>query len=346
MYKNSKIFKKDLSSTFHIILNLLRFKGDNNVSNKHRQHVYKKSIHIVDNIDTSRDLNEIVSILLKILPNKPKNIMLELYLNKKVILDNKPPYNGMTIYNGNLIGGDLSAYENLDKLTKLGIGLGDVAIKELVNMGYTDVEQLRTNYITLRNGLRDPLEKYFKNDVLSSVSYREATKIKNVIDKLLTNTGCKNSIAGSYARKEKYVGDIDYVIVCKTNDELWETMTELFEKLCALDGKIKLFDVIQKPSIGTDKKFYSTHFKLVLEKDKKLIKLEVYGYSNCNFIFPYFARTATVEEQKKLKLKAASLGYILSPWGILEKDTRNLVKKSDSITTIKDIYNFLGIKYT
>ena len=88
---------------------------------------------------------------------------------------------------------NLEAFQNLNALTGIGIGIGDAAIKELAEMGYSSIAELKKIYDTdqfknFRKGIRGPLCKYFEGTVrIEKMSREEATKWKTTIDSLISS---------------------------------------------------------------------------------------------------------------------------------------------------------------
>ena len=271
--------------------------------------------------------------------------MIELFNNGYVILENKSPYYGLIISHGILSNNILQSYQNISFLTEIGIGIGDSSIKELVEMGYTNIDQIKNNYKEFRKGLKNPLNKYFKGHISTNLTKEEATKWVIYFNKIIKNID-KNiifNIAGSYARGEDIIGDIDYVIVSKSDISLWNTMFKLYNRLSSIYTNDISFDTaLQYPKKYTNKKYYSTNIKILFKTKKGIIKVEIYGYSKCKFIYPYFSRTANTELQKKIKLYASKKNILLSPWGLIDKNTNDIVKGSEYIKNIEDLYTFLN----
>ena len=120
-------------------------------------------------------------------------------------------------------------------------------------------------------------------------------------------------------------------------------MNEALDKISSInkieDIKVELDSVVETPSMpGKDR--YTTNFKVWFKVGELKTKIEVYGYSNCKFIFPYFARSVDVETQKKMKIHATKLGYKLSPFGIIDRNTDKIV--DNGIRTIKELCDYLS----
>jgi hypothetical protein len=378
---DSKIFRNELIMTYEIILDLIKMNGNAGIVNKKRQETYMRAITSTKEIDSNLAPSEFTKELASNLTEKPKKIMKELFTKGQVTLEDKPPYNGAIIKDGRIVRDEeeqdeLEAFKNLSVLTGIGIGLGDSGIKDLIRMGYSSIEQLKTVYekdkfAKFRKGLQGPLCKYFEGTVrIEKMSREEATKWRDVILSIVNQSieeedvkdvVFKHKIAGSYARKKEEIGDIDYVIVANgtnANLALYKIMNSVLDKLTEVtdigDLPVELDSVTETPSKAIKGKRYSTAIKLWFKVASLKTKVEIYGYANTEFVFPYFARAGEVSLQKKVKIQALKKGYKLSPWSLDIKDTdipietiseqietmREKIGK-DKIETIKELFDFL-----
>jgi len=356
MYDDTLLFRTHLILTYETILDLIKFNGNSGIVNRKRQDTYKNAIATVKDVDASLDIQEFVKELDQ-LTKKPMAVMKELLVKGSVTLENKEPYNGVTIKDGVADSASLEAFKNLSVLLGLGIGIGDSGVKELVGMGFTSVDQLKDKLDSFRKGLQGPLTKYFEGTVrLVKMSRDEATKWRDIITKAVNNaivaiqttSEVRHKIAGSYARKELEIGDIDYVVVADEEDTLYEILVNVLDQLSIVtdigDLPVELDSVVETPSRNA-----ATTIKMWFKVGKEIkTKIEIYGYSGCQFCFPYFARSAQINVQKKIKIQAIKMGYRLSPYGLFIKDTDLEVdedviveKIGKPIETIRDIFDFL-----
>jgi predicted nucleotidyltransferase len=381
-YDNTKVFIKDLINCYEVMLDLIKINGDSGIVNKKRKETYQKAIEFVKGVDTSVDIQTFIKKISTGLTEKPKKIMKELFANGEVTLEDKSPYNGATIKNGKVVGAEeeIEAFKNLSVLVGIGIGLGDAGVKDLVRMGYTSIDELRLLYEkdkfeSFRKGLQGPLRKYFEGTVrIEKMSREEATKwrdtISEIVEKVISEIDddeiiIKHKIGGSYARKKEEIGDIDYVVVVndkkdqsKANITLYNLMNNVLDLITEVNDignlLVELDSVTETPSKPIKGKRYSTSIKLWFKVGKLKTKVEIYGYSNTDFVFPYFARSAEVNLQKKVKMQALRNGYKLSPWSLDLKDTDmsietvpeqvELIRQKlgkDKIETIKELFEFL-----
>lgn len=388
MYASTTDFIKDLVSTYDVVLDLIKIHGDSGIVNRKRQETYKRALAAVKETDSTLELTKFTKGLESVLTEKPKKLMKELLKKGEVVLEDKPPYNGVVIKNGKIVGSEgseLEAFKNLSVLTGIGIGLGDSGVKDLVRMGYTSIEQLKSLYekdkfADFRKGLQGPLRKYFEGTVrIEKMSREEATKWGDVITKLVdeaieevvddANVIVKHKMAGSYARKQEEIGDIDYLVVVndeqdpsKANTMLYKIMTHVLDHLTEVTDigsedesfPVELDSVTETPSRAVKGKRYSTAVKMWFKVKSLKTKVEIYGYSNTEFIFPYFARAGEVNLQKKVKFHALKKGYKLSPWSLDIKDTDSSIENGPEqvelikerlgkpkIETIRDLFKFL-----
>ena len=386
-YNDTKIFANDLINCYEVILDLIKINGDSGIVNKKRKETYQKAIQTITETITETDCSLDVSVFIKklcsSLTDKPKKLMKELFTNGEVTLEDKKPYNGATIKNGKIVGAEdeIEAFKNLSVLVGIGIGLGDSGVKDLVKLGYSSIEQLRIVYeqdkfVAFRKGLRNPLCKYFEGTVrIEKMSREEATKWKDTIDRIVSSNKeddkviIKHKIAGSYARKKEEIGDIDYVIVVNdtyentnnANSVLYKLMNDILDEITEITEigieapiSVELDSVAETPSRPIKGKRYSTSIKLWFKVGELKTKVEIYGYANAEFSFPYFARSAEVNLQKKVKMQALRKGYKLSPWSLDIKDTDvaienvpeqvNILREKigkDKIATLKELFQFL-----
>lgn len=381
MYSNTQEFKKDLIKTYEILLDIIKINGDSGIVNKKRQETYRRAIDYVKELDV-KELDVDLSLEsfikeLSCLTEKPKKLMKELFTNGEVVLENKSPYNGITIKKGNIVGEEetIMAFKNLSILTGIGIGLGNSGVKDLIKMGFTSIDQLKIIYEqnkfeNFRKGLKIPLCKYFEGTVrIEKMSREEATKWKNIINEIVDisideigsnadqNNFCKHKIAGSYARKQEQIGDIDYIIVVNgknSNNILYNIMNSVLDKLTEVtvigeDLKVELDSVTETPSKAIIGKRYTTAIKLWFKVGILKTKIEIYGYTDAEFCFPYFARSGEVNLQKKVKLLAIKKGYKLSPFGLFLKESDEEIDKTivsekigkNKIESIRDLFNIL-----
>jgi DNA polymerase/3'-5' exonuclease PolX len=375
MYKNTKEFVNELVSTFEILLDISRMGGDSGIANKRRQETYKKAIDIINNADTDNDISVFVKLMETSLTEKPKKFMKELLAKGILVLDKKPPYNGIIIKRGKIVDNDIDsnieAFKNLSVLTGIGIGLGDSGTKELVKMGFKHIEQLQKEYdenkfVNFRKGLQGPLCRYFEGTVrIEKMTREEATKWRDVISKIVTSVvaienpenayNVEHKIAGSYARKQEMIGDIDYIIVVNSdsNQELYNIMMRVLDDLSEVTDignlPVELDLVSETPSRPNNTERYATSIKMWFKVGILKTKIEIYGYTNCEFVFPYFARSAEVNLQKKIKIHASKRGFRLSPYGLFLSNTDEEVSSQvifnkigkNQISTIRNLFDFL-----
>jgi hypothetical protein len=370
-YTNTNEFINDLIKTYETIILIVKSKGEPNIVNLKRQETFQNAIEIVNKVDKTKNIKDIILELSNSLTIKPSTIMKNLYENGEVVLEDKPPYGGVTIKNGLVqqktggkstkkkFQGNMEAFKNLSILSGIGIGIGDAAVAELVKFGYSNINELneiykKNRFEDFRKGLKVPLCRYFDGlTTLNKMSREEATNWKTIIDEKIKKVNSSLDqpglfeIAGSYSRDSKEVGDIDYVIVYNGNTFLYKTLNKILDELTLnMPKDIKLEEVLGTPTKPKDEHdYYSTSIKLWYsigkENSSKKIKVEIYGYSMpiLYFFYPFFARSADVELQKKLKNLAIKKGFKLSPFGLFNNKTNKIVK--DMPLNLEELTKFL-----
>lgn len=128
----------------------------------------------------------------------------------------------------------------------------------------------------------------------------------------------KGEIAGSVRRKKKEVRDVDIVIDPKKDFMALTNIKKILKSYgeFELDGK-KLIRVLTKDNV----------------------QIDVYiAYGNYDPLL--LIRTGSVEHNKKLCIKAKSLGYSLTANGLINKDNGMLIATKE-----RDIFRELGFEY-
>ena len=359
---------------FSIISLVAQLKGDRGIGNRKRIEVYQKSIGIVDDMQEFKEYeNEEDNLVAAIVHLKseftkaPSEKMMKILTEGLIRLD-KEPYNGVVVINGSVDDKDLQkrieSIVTLEPLLKAKVGIGASRIRDLINLGYSDLSDLE-NYKEdnrIPNGIKKSLQKFFEGSArIKRMSWEDADEWKKTIVSILKEIKpiypkLKGTMAGSYSRKENTIGDIDYVITHPDPDKLYEISDYLLKSLDS--GKsvsnkkisIKRIDELPNP-LNKGHQF----IKLWMEKEGSptQIKVEIYGYVQKaeNFIFAVLARSAKVDFQKKIRYKASKMGYSLSEKGLKDTRTGKLLEKGDTrlldklkkpyFKTLNDLYEFL-----
>ena len=102
-------------------------------------------------------------------------------------------------------------------------GVGPKKAKDLVSLGITNIEQLRTNADSVLNATQKTGLKYYE-DILKRIPRSEIVQydviFKNAFNHVKTGLDCKYEIVGSYRRGAQTSGDID-VIITSSNPRIF-----------------------------------------------------------------------------------------------------------------------------
>jgi len=357
-------FKNDLLATYQAIVDIIKYRGISGIVNQKRQETYIGAIEIVKEQQAD---SMFIQRLESLLTLKPSKIMKDLFKDGQVTMENKEPYNGVTIRYGEIISPteNIQAFRNLSILLGIGIGIGPESVKNLIQLGYSTIDELkeiyeRDKFADFRKGLQGPLIKYFEGMHRTIKMTREdASKWAKILEDIVNDivkgdVNITHSMAGSYARGKEEIGDIDYLIVVNGPDsgnKLYEIMNCLLDRLSTKLENVQ--EILETPSLPPkDKnKRYSTSIKMWFKNATggSGTKVEIYGYSNAKFMFPFFARAGDVRQQKDVKFQAIKAGYKLGPWS-LDKDDIDvenypeLIRKKigkDKFENIYDLFEFV-----
>ncbi len=165
------------------------------------------------------------------------------------------------------------------------------------------------------------LEEHKLGGIRRNIPFLEAWSVANsLIDGLKDPNIDKISIAGSLRREKSTVNDIDIISSVKGNGK-W-----LLEKFT------KLGDVKRIISIGETKAIIV--LKNGIQADLRVVQPEEYYTA-----LQYF--TGSAEHNIRLRIIAKDKGYLLSEYGLSERDT----DKRIPINSEEELYEKLGLKY-
>lgn len=142
----------------------------------------------------------------------------------------------------------------------------------------------------------------------------------------------KVTVAGSFRRKLKMLGDLDFVIVPnkrKTEEQIWERCRLKFGDP-KMGGKV----TIQKRK-GTKKVDKKAQYEV------GLIIIDMYLTTKDFFGPMMLYLTGSASENKRMRWVAKSRGLVLSQWGLRNRVTEELVGEQ----TERGIYESLGMTY-
>ena len=394
-----------LIKDFSVILIVAKIKRKNlktkneKIGNSFRIKTYENAIQILEDIlddvddedDNGRLRNCKLTDMQKIITNrfmnnKPKRLvkacdkMNNIIQNGILFLD-KEPYNGVIVINGTVENEELQ--REIEGLTLLKpimdakIGIGQVRIMEIIEAGYSNIDELEKTYRedpNLSDYIIKKLDDFFSgSDRTQRMTRDEATHWKNSIVNCLKSLKSleefkelKGSMAGSYIRGNPTVGDIDYVITHPDCSTVYKVMDILFNKFqkgqfIVNNEKVKIIRVEDYPKI---KNQYRNHNQIKiwtqLGNKPQHIKIEIYAYAqpNHNFIFATLARSAEVNYQRKIRwwsehyhqLRLCEHGFKSPPikeGKVLEPGDKKIVNKIGKpyFETIDDIEKFLDFNW-
>lgn len=188
-------------------------------------------------------------------------------------------------------------------------GFGPSNIKKIINSGVTTIEQVK-QYPNLTK-----LQLFSLNNNFPKISREQGKIIFDKIKKYLPRG--KIIFAGSYRRKQKYIGDIDILIFTKN----------------------KTFDITLPDDIfiiSEGPKKISFAYKLnklnYVEIDLRFFNFENYGTALLYFTGPYLFNI-------EMRKKAEKMGYKLNEYSLC-KNNECIYGKSE-----KEIFKILDMKY-
>ena len=373
--------KHELIQTYSTIIDIIRYGGDSGIVTNRRQQAYRTAIKVVRE---KEPVTNFYKELLAELTAKPAKVLKDIYKDGKTVLEDKKPYHGMTIQNGKVVPNsdyakkyveELESFGNLSHLTGIGIGIGDSSVQELIKMGYKNIDDLKKVYdenqfVDFRKGLNGPLCAYFEGSTREERMTREEASDWEVVLEAISEELKKkhkkllHKMAGSYARKKKTIGDIDYLLTIESAEEMYDILNEMLDKVSEINkvgsDEVVVDSVEETPSKPKKDKRYASGIKLWFVRNDKKVKVEIYGYAlpADQWCFPYFARSGNVTLQKRIKYHASKKGYKLGAWSLDKRGTdtpvwefpdgRELIKKrlgkmgkEPKLTSIRDIFNFL-----
>ena len=235
--------------------------------------------------------------------------------------------------------GKLKYYEKLKKEIKVDVeelnlipGLGPKKIKLLYEKlkikNIKDLEKaIKKKRLQKLSGFGEESVKNIMEGIelfklkVQRFPYQEITPIAEDIKKKMSKNKAvqKIVIAGSYRRKEKTIGDLDFLIVSSKPKEVM--------KVFISQDNIKkvLAKGITKSSILLNNN---------LQIDLRVVKKEEFGAALLYF-------TGSKRHNIKLRKIAIKRGYTLNEYGLYTFDKKKLVASK----TEKEIYKKLGLKY-
>jgi DNA polymerase beta len=241
--------------------------------------------------------------------------------------------------------GSLKAAEKAKKDYNIGAydsflniyGVGPVKAKELINLGITTIEQLRTDPTKYLNEKQQLGLKYYE-DLLERIPRSEMLQHEGVLLTALPNF-LKGQLVGSFRRNATTSGDID-VIIRYPNSMSHKTAQAAFDKYILnltkegyikeilAHGEKKCMAICCLPVDSHIQKAHRLDLLLTSEEEYPYAVLYFTGSDKFNVAFRQFAldNGYTLNEHKMTPIKKG----VMEPLNITEEE---------------DIFNFLGLAY-
>jgi len=234
----------------------------------------------------------------------------------------------------------------IKQLTRI-IGIGPVKAKKLIDeFNIYSIKDLiqshKKNKIKLN---REQLIgiKYYK-DISKKIPRSKVTKIFNIIKKyiLFINKQFKIIPAGSYRRKKKESSDVDILITHPTiktkNDVLKNNI--LNNIIHILKEKKYILEII---SLKHTKFMGIFRLKGTKKYIARRIDIIFIPYESYHTALLYF--TGSREFNKQMRTIALENNMKLNEWGLYKKNSQNKKIKKLSVSSEKDVFNYLNIPY-
>ena len=213
-------------------------------------------------------------------------------------------------------------------------GIGPKKAQELVNIGITTIDQLRSRQNEVLNDIQKIGLKYY-NDIQERIPRSEIqeyeTIFNNTFDKVKTNDA-KFEIVGSYRRGAPNSGDIDVIISGKTGETYKKLVDDLIKENIILEvlsrGPSKTLVIAKLPSAQ-----YARRIDFLYAPPEE-------------FAFGILYFTGSKIFNTVMRQRALDRGYTFNEHGIYHMVNKKKGEKLGQLfLTEKDIFDFLGMEY-
>lgn len=306
----------------------------NTIANQKRIQTYKEGKKIILKvINKEINIDQMYEYLPKAILEKIND-----YDNNKELILLKEPYNGVKFKNNKIYKLNKSnnkwekwniidIYKNLIVLKDYKVSIK--TIKKLINAGYKNIKEIEIS----KNKIGKEFTEKEKEEIYRYLNRKDKKYFDLLVNFLKNNIfyDINYYIGGSYARNEKIINDLDYVICYNGKEQ------DIINKIC---------DRLHKNNI----KFKATNkiIKILWKDNTTKIDVFIYDISSNpkSCIFAKFARYLNKYEQQKIKLLAKNKGLKLSDkdlYNIEEPHTINYMRIIDKQypETFNDIINFI-----
>lgn len=223
-------------------------------------------------------------------------------------------------------------YESPDKAYEVLMqvhGIGPKMAQTLVESGIKTIDDLRKNQDKL-NDIQKLGLKYLKSTI-ERIPRKEMVQHNNMIKRICNKFPdvITLDVVGSYRRKKEYSGDIDVLIQVKNENVFKEIIRHMMEIGYIKEdyfafGSVKFLGLCKHPK-----------FDNVRRIDLLVIDENEYPYALLYF-------TGSKDFNIECRSVALQKGYILNEHGLMDKNTKEMVK---GLKTERDIMKFLNITY-
>jgi len=241
-------------------------------------------------------------------------------------------------------------YENklFNKLIKI-IGIGQNKALEFINYGITSISDLKKKIkekqIKVSRIILLGLKYYGKFE--GNIPRKEITNVYTILKSIITKFNKKEKkdskyifeICGSYRRYQKTSGDID-ILISKKNETINNNYLNNFVNILKLP--IKLND--NKPFIIddiTNQNFKTKYMGFCKFKDNYIRRVDIRFVLWESYYTALLYFTGSVNTNKIMRLKAKSMGYLLSEYYLVNNNNN----EKYIINSEKDIFDILNLEY-
>lgn len=210
-------------------------------------------------------------------------------------------------------------------------GVGEAKAKSLYKMGVRSIDDLREHENLLNRDQKIGLKYY--EDLLRRIPRKNITvfqvAVRVLLNKVFGRESYRMEAAGSYRRGSEDSGDVDIVM---SADKF-----NLFQVVSLLKKYNLIADTLSLKNV----KFMGIGNLGPCGLEPRFFRLDIAMYPEESWVAALFAWTGSGNLNKKLRAKAAKLGYTLSDYALYNNKTGKAVPLRDA----RDIFAALGEKY-
>jgi len=226
------------------------------------------------------------------------------------------------------------------------IGIGEKSANFLIQKGILSIEDLKQKIndksINVNNKIKLGIKYHGK--FMDNIPRKEISDIDKIINYISKNNNnkiyFKHEICGSYRREHKFCGDIDILI---TNNEDLSDFNYLKFFVNLLKNQISLNN--NNPLIIediTNKSYKNKYMGFLKYRDNFIRRVDIVYMSPKYYYSSLLYFTGSVDFNKKMRIKAKKLNYILSEYGLYNIISRKML---NNFSSEKEIFNKLDMEY-